>query len=444
MRALTRAAAPLLPFLALPFLVSMLHAVARADDTPDADTPLIDWHIRNSRFSLDVGWPEGVTYELGRRQPLATEYTLLKPFEQIVLTGQLKFRLDIDDANFVTPASLGDFESGLIVRRARLEADGQFLLGVTTDYDFEMSIEGNRVFLNQFYVAWNPNRFGVATITLGHTTPPMGLENLESSRTYAFMEMGSPSMALAPGYRSGIILNGAHVPWNLAWQAGFFTSGQRQATGDASQTVAQGISRFAWHAGHPDGDQLVHLGLSMSAAFSAQSNIKYQSRPESFKAPFVANTGSIDASSATQYGLEAAWSRGARLIQAELLQSFVADDDHGDDVFWGAYLFTSWFLTGEHRPYYTDTGVFGRVTPHEDFHFHAPGWGAFETAARISYLDLTSGAVRGGQMLDGTLGFNWYLNGQLRLMFNYIVTSATDGPHTGVGNIVQTRVEIGL
>ena len=434
MRALARAAAVLL----------VLHALAIADEDTDADDGLIAWKIRHSRLYLDAGWPEGITYELGRRQDIPEPLGMLPPFEEVVLSGRIAFRLDLDAAGFVAPRSLGDFESGVIVRRARVETSGQFLFGVTTDYDFEMSIEGESVFLNQSYLAWNPNRFGVATITLGHTTPPMGLENMESSRTYVFMEMGSPGQALAPGYRSGLILNGAHVPWRLAWAAGFFSAGQTQATGDASKALAQGIGRLAWYGGDPGGANLLHLGLSMSALVTREGDIQYRSRPESFKAPFVVDTNTIDSRSATQYGLEAAWSHGPQLVQAELLQSFVTDVARSQGVFWGSYLFASWLLTGEHRSYLPGTGVFARATPHRSFHVHEPGRGAFEVAARLSYLDLSSGRVRGGKMLDGTAGLNWYPNPEIRLMVNYIVTSVTDGPDHGVGNIFQARIEMGL
>jgi len=429
-RALVRAAALLLA----------LAAGASADDDVHR---WIDWRLRHWRLQVDSGWPEGLTFELARRQDFA-DRLVLRHFEDIVLSGRLAFRLDLDAAAFAAPASLGDFDDGVVVRRARVHASGEFLLGVETDYDFEASLEGERVFLNEFYLSWNPNRFGVATITFGHTTPPMGLENLESSRSFVFMEMGSPSMALAPGYRTGLMLNGAHAPWHLAWAAGVFTAGQTQATGDASKALAQLVGRGAWYTGDPSAATVLHLGLSMSGLFSGQSDIEYQSRPESFKAPFVVDTGSIDARSAAQYGLEAAWEHGPRLIQAELLQSFVTDTADSDGVFWGTYLYASWFLTGEHRTYDTDSGLFRRATPARDFHFRQPGWGAVEAAARISYLDLTSGRVRGGTMLNGTVGLNWYLNPELRLLFNYIVTDVGEGSQHGLGNIVQARIEIGI
>jgi phosphate-selective porin OprO/OprP len=44
-----------------------------------------------------------------------------------------------------------------------------------------------------------------------------------------------------------------------------------------------------------------------------------------------------------------------------------------------------------------------------------------EIALRYSTLDLNDGAVvQGGELDDITLGFNWYFNPNMRLMFNYV------------------------
>jgi phosphate-selective porin len=56
-----------------------------------------------------------------------------------------------------------------------------------------------------------------------------------------------------------------------------------------------------------------------------------------------------------------------------------------------------------------------------------------ELLARLSYLDLVSGSptltptsptagARAGRQRDLTLGVNWYLNPQTRLMLNYVWT----------------------
>jgi len=51
------------------------------------------------------------------------------------------------------------------------------------------------------------------------------------------------------------------------------------------------------------------------------------------------------------------------------------------------------------------------------------GRGAYEVAARYSYLDLDSGTIAGGKLHDLTLGLNWYANRNMRMMFNYVAAS---------------------
>ena len=84
------------------------------------------------------------------------------------------------------------------------------------------------------------------------------------------------------------------------------------------------------------------------------------------------------------------------------------------------YVMLSYFLTGEHRPYSLPNATFSR--PHPRKNVLRDGWGAWEIAARYSFLDLDSRGVEGGVLHDWTLGLNWYLNHHTRLMFNYILS----------------------
>ena len=77
-------------------------------------------------------------------------------------------------------------------------------------------------------------------------------------------------------------------------------------------------------------------------------------------------------------------------------------------------------MTGEHRPYDRSKGIFKGVIPTNAFHFTKGGWGALEAALRFSYVDLNSRSIQGGEEANITAGLNWYLNGNTRVMFNYV------------------------
>ena len=112
----------------------------------------------------------------------------------------------------------------------------------------------------------------------------------------------------------------------------------------------------------------------------------------------------------------------------------------GDDVtFNGFTVQGSVFLTGENRVYKTSEGKFSGVKPAKNFDPEGEGSGAVELAARFSRLDLEDGDVTGGVLQDVTLGANWYLNPNARVMVNYVYADLED---VGAAHIGQTRFQV--
>ncbi len=82
------------------------------------------------------------------------------------------------------------------------------------------------------------------------------------------------------------------------------------------------------------------------------------------------------------------------------------------------------------RPYNRTAGVLGRVKPLQNFK-PGEGWGAWELAARYSYIDLNDNPINGGRLGTITGGINWYLNPNTKFQFNYVHAMVA---HPGVGN----------
>jgi phosphate-selective porin OprO/OprP len=122
------------------------------------------------------------------------------------------------------------------------------------------------------------------------------------------------------------------------------------------------------------------------------------------------------------------------------VDSQVEDDPEFD----GFYIYGSYFLTGESRKYSTSNGAFDRVTPKANFHPTEGGWGAWEIGLRYSTIDLSDGAINGGEADNITVGLNWYLNPNVRWMANYVYSDVENREDVSDDdlNIVQTRFQI--
>ena len=139
------------------------------------------------------------------------------------------------------------------------------------------------------------------------------------------------------------------------------------------------------------------------------------------------STGNIAVENHQLFDVEYAWIRGPLSFQTEFVVVPVAQTGGPDLTFHAGYAYVSYFLTGESRPYFKNLGIFDRVIPFENF-FRvrtedcrvATGRGAWEIAARWSYIDLTDENIQGGVLRDITLGLNWYLNPYTRVKWEYI------------------------
>jgi phosphate-selective porin OprO/OprP len=93
--------------------------------------------------------------------------------------------------------------------------------------------------------------------------------------------------------------------------------------------------------------------------------------------------------------------------------------------FSGGYAQAGWVLTGETHTYNSALAAYYGIVPVNPFSLTEGGWGAWEIAGRISTIDLndqlaTANGVFGGRQTVYTAALNWYVNRNVRFMFDYL------------------------
>lgn len=327
-------------------------------------------------------------------------------------------------------AVVGPLEEGAEFRRARLFFSGEIdeRVEFKAQYDFAGGAE-----VKDLYVGL-VNLPVIGGVRVGHYKEPFSLEEITSSKYITFMERALPIEAFSPGRNTGVMVHRGEERYT--WAAGLFRDADD--FGDAAErdevNLTGRVTGLPWYA--DGGSRLLHLGLSVSDREPTDDSIRFRSRPESHLAPRLVDTSSFAGDGVTLVDFEGALVYGPFSAQAESIQAS-ADRLGGPDAdFDSFYVFGSWFLTGEHRPYKTSAGAFDRIKPRRPL---GEGPGAWEVAVRYSTVDLDDAGIRGGELDDVTLGLNWYPYPNVRWMLNYVMADL-DG--AGEGDAVQMRFQI--
>ena len=314
-------------------------------------------------------------------------------------------------------------------------------------YQFELGYIPTEFYIEESYLSFKDIPW-VGELRAGQYQAPMGLDVITSSRDITFMEPAAPLQALAPGVNAGMQVGRPVLDQRVTWRLGLFTDGVGQDYGDATKDYGRAIVRFTglpFYQANPEAPEvtkLLHVGLSANILYSGNNTVRYQARPESHLAPYVVDTGEINADGALVVGAEAAWVNGPFSVQGEYLHSWVRERDGEVLGFDGVYASASWFLTGESRPYDKAEGIFGRVIPKRDFDWGHGGWGAWEVAARYSLVNLDSANVHGGRLWMLMAGVNWHLHSHVKWRFDYGFGRVSGRTPEGNLNVFETRIEV--
>lgn len=357
-------------------------------------------------------------------------------------TVQLRGRIDTDaiwsTQSALNEATFGELGDVVGLRRARIGAEGD--LGSDSRYVGEIDLASGSVVPRDVYVAFGARDDGGES-QWGHFREPFSLEGATSARYFAFMER-SPINLLDPARNWGAGLFRENFDRNTFAALGLFHAGTDTGDFQGGDGSTVGITGRLTSApiNESNGQRLLHFGLALSERIPENGVIIINQQPrspllelsDSSSTPFVPAL-TIPAEFQQLVNLQFAAAYGSLWTQTEWYGSLI-DQTGGEDVFFhGCYVDCGYFLTGEHRIYDSSDGTLGAVRVNRPW-WRSPGerdrplgWGAWEIAARFSYLDFIdadtpvgpNGAQLGVELPQSTYGLNWYLSDRVRLMFNY-------------------------
>ena len=356
------------------------------------------------------------------------------------LGGRVQLDGAIVDGDSALEEAVGELQSGTRIRRNRIAFYGD--LYEHTFFRLEYDFAGGKPGFSDAHIGIRNIPY-VGTLRIGRMIEARSIEQASPIQNYTFIERGLPA-AFNEYRNTGIALNSTLFDQRATWQIAAF-----KRTDDFGNSTAESGHSYVGRATalpiyENDGRRWLHLGYSVAIRKPDNDTYRVSTRPESFVAPVMADTGEFPADRIAVVGIEVVVTEGPFSLQAEWQMASAdtvetEDFQHRGDVdFSGYYVYASYFLTGEHRPYVRSTGTLGKVKPISNFRSEGHGWGAWEVGVRYSAINLNDGPIEGGKLNDWTLGLNWHLNPNMRLLWNYV---RADLDSVGKADIVQARMQ---
>ena len=319
-------------------------------------------------------------------------------------------------------------KDGVEMRRARLAIAG--VIGGNVEFKTQYDFGGGDADFKDAYVGLKDAGF-LGHIRVGQLKEPMGLEEATSSKYITFAERSFTS-AINPGRNTGLLsMHSLGADDNGSVAIGYFKDvdgfGDGQEDDQSSLTGRVTYLPLFEDSGH----RLLHLGASFSTRDSSGGSVRYHADSLSHMGVDIVDSGDISSASADLFGAEVAYLTGPWSVQAELITSTLEDDS--EVTAW--YAQGSYFLSGESRPYKKSTASFSRVKPKNNY--GKDGSGAIELAIRVQEIELQE--MNDDENAEAlSIGINWYLNANARVMFNVI--DASPDAASGYGNDVNSYV----
>lgn len=401
-------------------------------------------------------------------------------------------RIDWDNGWFSAPANVQNslntpLLDGTDLRRFRFLTEGticeQVEFKLEADFsraadfkDFQPTPQ-NAVFITDAYLAVHDIPC-LGTIRAGHQKEYLTFANATSSLFTNFMERPYIFDAFEDSFMfdSGIAIYRSYLDQHAtSWFGAFWNGTRTQAFNVGGGYALSG--RLTVLPIYDEAEQCwLNLGVSGSLRSSSRDSdpMTVSVRPlvrtgQSFQVPNLINTGQLLSRDGLQIlgtGIHAAWGRftfGSEFLCWNIDNAFTGGlpnpdgtlppgvQSAGNLFFSGCYAEALWFLTpGDHHPINREFPGYGRVRPVRDFlcvrdgACRHSGPGAWEIGLRYDHVDANSGLIQAGALDSLTVGLNWYLNPNAKIMTNYVYTFRNTGvaASTGSFNALGMRVHV--
>ncbi|GIL41301.1 OprO/OprP family phosphate-selective porin [Roseiterribacter gracilis] len=368
-------------------------------------------------------------------------------------TFQMFGRVHFDAASyFDQKKGTQDLNSGTNARRIYWGVQGKF----ARDWEYELSVNaggsGNDGPVNLLDARLTYAGLPGVKIDIGYINPFLNLEEATSSNDIVFFERAAQSniiegLAGTDGRSAiGVRSNGDR------WFAHSYLTGSaanNNPNGNSGDEQLAVIGRGVFLPYKSDRG-VIHVGVNGTYVFQTpQLNtpggkrvLNYSERPElRVDGTQFLNTsnnnatgGSYNIDRAYEYGLEFLAIYDALHLQGQYSRFGLDTRDitvpgsaakiSPNVEFSGWYAQASYMLTGEQKPYNIGTGAPGPLTPIRPFSLSEGGWGAWEVGLRYSTVNLNDASqgfiVNGGRQRVWTAALNWYVNRNVRFLFDYI------------------------
>lgn len=426
----------------------LMAGAAPAQDKPDTEKRLADLERKLDTLQKEKEAPKARLASGAEEERVLAPVGLTAFYDNGYLVGTsfdgafkywLDGRINLDAAWY--EGAKNRLPDGAEVRRARIGVKATLFNDWLSEIDLDFT--DNAVEIKDLWVGYAG--FENSVIRVGNHKAPFGMETLTSSKYMWFMER-----AYIDSWAPDRLLGVSYSHWGRHWQASGGIFGQEAGaswndkdtltgTGAGTQQGWGATARASFapinekgrvlHFGlaanrrRPDAAKMATSGSDLPDRLNASKIVKFDSRPETHvsRAKFI-STGDIKyVDYWQQLGLEAAGVFGPFSYLAEYQTTDVKRTNPAlpSYKFSGYSAAVSWFLTGESRPYSVSEGEFGRLIPRGRH-------GAWEIALRFSSMDLndnlgdpvSANQMKGGSAKNITLGINWHINANHKLMLN--------------------------